>query len=123
MRSLSERIECLAENIDDANHEELTEVFMTAKLLHEKFLSLYERPAVPRLTPREREVLLWAAEGRSDFDVSCILNVSASTIRFHWKNIFAKLGVRGRLRAVVKAMQLRMIEPLLIDPPSTGRPR
>lgn len=115
--NLSERFVRLAEEVAGASQEELAEIFMLATFFHERFMSLYERPDVPRLTPREREVLRWAAGGKADFDIGCILGVSASTVRFHWKNIFEKLGVKGRMRAVVKAMQLRLISLHLIGSP------
>lgn len=91
--------------------EQFAELCLLTAFFHERFLGSVRAPDAPRLTPREREVLHWAAEGRSDYDVSHILNVSASTIRFHWNNIFRKLGVTGRVSAVVRAMQLQIISP------------
>lgn len=96
---------------EQRRYEALAEIAMLAMCFHETFLSFFDQPQVPRLTPRECEVLLRAAEGRTDYDMSCMLNVSESTIRFHWNNIFAKLGVRGRMSAVIKAMQLQLVTP------------
>ncbi|WP_123193480.1 helix-turn-helix transcriptional regulator [Pannonibacter phragmitetus] len=105
----------------ERRYEDMAEVFLLATFFHEKYMSFYERPQIPPLTLREREVLLWAAENKSDSDIGQILGVSPATVRFHWKNIFAKLGVNGRLLAVIKAIQLQMIMPQLIKAPYQTR--
>lgn len=53
-----------------------------------------------KLTAREREMLLWAAEGKSDTIIGDILGVSYSAVRFHMTNIFKKLGVNDRTLAL-----------------------
>ena len=57
------------------------------------------------LSKREAEVLYWIAEGKSNADIACILNVSLGTIKKHVTNIFDKLGVRTRLAAVLLATE------------------
>ena len=104
--------------VKERRYEDMAEVFLLATFLHEKYMSFYERPQVRPLTPREREVLLWGAENKSDTEIGIILNVTPATVRFHWKNIFAKLGVNGRLPAVIKAIQLKLVIPQLVRPPS-----
>jgi len=69
------------------------------------------------LTVRQREILCWAAEGKTDDEMSAILNISKSTIRFHWKQIFTKLEVYGRMYAVTKAIRLQLITPALVSSP------
>jgi len=76
----------------------------TEKTRHETGLGV-------RLTDREREILLWAAEGKSDPVIADILGVSYPTIRFHMGNIFRKLGVNERTFAVVKAIRHGLILP------------
>jgi DNA-binding CsgD family transcriptional regulator len=56
------------------------------------------------LTAREREVLCWIGEGKSDWDMGAILGISENTVHFHVKNAMAKLGARTRLQAWSKAM-------------------
>ena len=46
-----------------------------------------------RLTPRERELLAFMAEGRSNADIARQLVVSASAVEKHVGNVFAKLGL------------------------------
>jgi DNA-binding NarL/FixJ family response regulator len=50
-------------------------------------------PGLARLTPREREVLAWMAEGRSNAAIAEGLFLSAGAIEKHVAAIFAKLGL------------------------------
>jgi DNA-binding CsgD family transcriptional regulator len=52
------------------------------------------------LTRREREVLREAARGLSNAEIGGALFVSAGTVRRHFENIFAKLGVHSRVAAL-----------------------
>jgi DNA-binding NarL/FixJ family response regulator len=61
------------------------------------------------LTPRETEVLRLMAGGYSNKEISQALSKSEGTIKNHVSNILAKLGVRDRTRAVLKAIELNAI--------------
>ncbi len=61
------------------------------------------------LTPRETEVLRLMAGGYSNKEISQALCKSEGTIKNHVSNILAKLGVRDRTRAVLKAIELNAI--------------
>jgi DNA-binding CsgD family transcriptional regulator len=63
------------------------------------------------LTSREKEILSWAAEGKSDSVIADIIGVSHSTIRFHMNNIFRKLNANERTLATVKAIRQGLILP------------
>ncbi|OYW53637.1 MAG: hypothetical protein B7Y80_15155 [Hyphomicrobium sp. 32-62-53] len=63
------------------------------------------------LTPREKEILLWAAEGKSDPVIAEIVGISYSTVRFHMSNIFRKLNAYERTLAVAKAIRQGLILP------------
>jgi DNA-binding CsgD family transcriptional regulator len=54
---------------------------------------------LPRLTPREREVLDWVANGKTSQEIGEILHASPRTIHKHLQNIFPKLGVDNRTAA------------------------
>ncbi len=65
-------------------------------------LEVVKRPRAEKevsLTDRERQVLEWVAEGKSNWIVGQILGVSTATIRKHLQNIFLKLGVENRTSA------------------------
>lgn len=57
------------------------------------------------LTPREAEVLLWLARGKSNRDIGEILSVSPRTVDKHLEQIYVKLGVENRAAAVAAALR------------------
>lgn len=57
------------------------------------------------LTPREAEVLLWVAQGKSSGDIASILGTSEATVRKHLEHIYPKLGVESRGAAIVLAIE------------------
>jgi len=58
------------------------------------------------LTPREAEVLLWVAQGKSNADIAIITGTSEKTVKNHMTHIFEKLGVEGRNAATVRALEV-----------------
>jgi DNA-binding NarL/FixJ family response regulator len=66
-------------------------------------------PASPQpeaLTRRELEVVRWMAVGSSNREIAEVLGAAEGTVKNHASSIFAKLGVRDRTRAVLKAIAL-----------------
>jgi DNA-binding NarL/FixJ family response regulator len=61
------------------------------------------------LTVRERDVLRLIAGGHNNREIADALGTSEGTIKNHASNIFSKLGVRDRTRAVLWALQLGLI--------------
>jgi two-component system nitrate/nitrite response regulator NarL len=66
--------------------------------------------AGPRLTPREREILVLTSEGRSAREIAEELYLSPTTVKTHLGNLYEKLGVSDRAAAVAEAMRRRMLE-------------
>ncbi len=64
---------------------------------------LMSPPALPQLSPREREVLDLIAAGRSNAAIAARLGLSPKTIGNHISSIFTKLGVSSRAEAIVMA--------------------
>ncbi|OBQ95791.1 MULTISPECIES: LuxR family transcriptional regulator [Mesorhizobium] len=52
------------------------------------------------LTPREYECLHWAAKGKSDWEIGCILGITQRTAAFHLANVRRKLGVTTTRQAI-----------------------
>jgi DNA-binding CsgD family transcriptional regulator len=67
-------------------------------------------PELPRLTPRERDVLEWIAHGKSQWDISVILSIAESTVEAHLRNARGKLGAMNTAHAVAQAVHSHQIE-------------
>jgi DNA-binding NarL/FixJ family response regulator len=61
--------------------------------------------ALDLLTPREREVLLLIARGRSNGEIAEELHMSGATAKTHVSRILSKLGARDRAQLVVIAYE------------------
>ena len=62
-----------------------------------------------RLTPREQQVLLWCAYGKSSWEIGQILQCQESTVNFHVGNILRKFDVSTRVAAVITAIRYGML--------------
>ena len=58
------------------------------------------------LTPREAEILLWVAQGKSNAEIAIITNASEKTVKNHLTHVFEKLGVESRNAATVRALEV-----------------
>jgi LuxR family transcriptional activator of conjugal transfer of Ti plasmids/LuxR family quorum-sensing system transcriptional regulator ExpR len=67
--------------------------------------------APPRLTDREREVLVWACRGKTRSETADILNIAERTVEYHFENAMRKLGVHNKYHAIAVAVQSRLIAP------------
>lgn len=83
---------------------------ITSLLLNDK------RAARPRpapelgLSPRELEILRLLCAAYSNTEISEELFVSESTVKTHVSAIMTKMGVQSRLKAVVRAYELGLVE-------------
>ena len=69
-------------------------------------------PATARtlsLTQREREVLWWAAQGKSAREIGEVLCIAKRTVDEHTHNAMRKLGAVNRTQAVAVALRERLI--------------
>ena len=62
------------------------------------------------LTPREMEVLNLMASGLANQEIAEQLGLTLSTVKSHIQNIYGKLGVNRRLRAVSQARKMELLE-------------
>jgi DNA-binding NarL/FixJ family response regulator len=72
------------------------------------------RPAVggiedPMLSPREREVLVLLAEGRSNREIASAMAVTVATVKTHLVHIYAKLGAGNRNEALGRALSFGLL--------------
>ncbi len=70
----------------------------------------FESAELPEpLTDREKTILRLLAGGYSNREISDLLDISDGTVKNHISSVLAKLGVRDRTRAVLKAIDLGFI--------------
>jgi DNA-binding NarL/FixJ family response regulator len=63
------------------------------------------------LTPRETEVLVLVARGRSNTEIAADLFLAEQTVKTHVSRIFDKVSLRDRAQAVVFAYESGLIRP------------
>jgi len=61
------------------------------------------------LTPRERDILQWAAAGRTAEDTGEVLNISGRTVEKHLQTAMEKLGAAHKAHAVALAISRGLI--------------
>lgn len=61
------------------------------------------------LSERQREILYWLHEGKTNWEIAKILNLSELNVKYHIDQIFLKLEVRSRVHAVSKANDLGLL--------------
>lgn len=62
------------------------------------------------LTPREMEILLLIAEGKSNQEIADELFIALKTVKVHVSNILSKLDVQDRTQAVIYAFKHSLVE-------------
>jgi DNA-binding NarL/FixJ family response regulator len=96
-----------------ASGESVTAPSVTRRLI-DHFVGSALSPVDPSdrlaaLTAREREVLTLIARGRSNFEITQDLRLAPGTLRTHISRIFAKLGLRDRVQAVILAYECGLV--------------
>lgn len=85
---------------------QLTELQFISHQTHLRYLELEgtRRPEIIVLSPREKEVLYWIAQGKSNSVIASILDISDHTVDTLVRRCFHKLGVSNRVTAALKGV-------------------
>ncbi|MBO9534323.1 MAG: response regulator transcription factor [Solirubrobacteraceae bacterium] len=81
------------------------------RFVKEPAVSAAAEPGLAELTPRELEVFLLIARGRSNREIGAELTVEETTVKSHVRNVLMKLGARDRIQAVILAYEYGAISP------------
>lgn len=92
---------------DTFKGESILEPEVTGKMMHRM-----RQKNLPHesLTPREFEVLLLVAEGKSNLDISEELYIAVKTVKVHISNILGKLELDDRTQAAVYVYKQNLIK-------------
>jgi DNA-binding CsgD family transcriptional regulator len=93
--------------------KDLPELYLLAVHIHQaikRFLKVENnQAAATKVTKREKECLLFSAQGLKTTAIAYELAISESTVTFHFKNAMIKLSARNRQQAVARAITLGVI--------------
>lgn len=76
-----------------------------------------------QLTPRQRECLIWAAKGKTDWEIGQILGLNEETVTEYLDLARKRLDTSRRVQLAIKALfegQISFLEVLRREPPSKG---
>ncbi|WP_455817065.1 LuxR family transcriptional regulator [Pseudomonas cerasi] len=113
------------DNIYDCINENLNSLQMTLISTHEKLTSFYKEQkrisdfkkmnSREILSDRENEIIYWASVGKSYQEISLILGIKMTTVKYHIGNVVRKMGVANVKHAIRMGVELQLIRPVFTD--------
>ena len=88
-----------------ARGESTLHPMVAAKVLRE----MQQQSPLDELTPRERDVLILIARGRSNHEIALELSIGEQTVKTHVSSILSKLHLVDRTQAAIYALQKRLV--------------
>lgn len=91
--------------------EALAELAFAANLAIGHLFRLRHKPKAREcsVTPRERECILWASEGKTDWEISIILGISPPTVAKHLLSARQRLDAMNRAHLIGEAIRHKII--------------
>src|SRR5579859_1858138 len=82
------------------------------------------KPLLEPLTRRERDILILLAQGLSGPEIAEKLTLAVSSVRWHAKHVYAKLGVNSKKQAIARAHELGLLgaPPVATAPEPSSMP-
>lgn len=92
----------------------MADLQLVAVYAQERAVALLDEPTpdIPALTRREREVLLWTAQGKTAEETGRILGITGRGVEFHAHNAARKLGAPNKHAAVARAVNLGLLNTI-----------
>ncbi|WP_246066629.1 helix-turn-helix transcriptional regulator [Aliiroseovarius halocynthiae] len=97
------------DDVDAIWQEHGNEIEAMNNVTHLKIISLPLSTERARLSKRQREVLEWVGDGKTNQDIATILGVTPATVEKHLRIARDKLGVDTSAQAVLKVSFLNQI--------------
>jgi len=88
-----------------ANGEATLHPMVATRLLRD----IQQHSPLQDLTPRELEVLVRIAHGRSNYEIGVELSIGEGTVKTHVSNILSKLHLADRTQAAIYALRQRLV--------------
>jgi DNA-binding CsgD family transcriptional regulator len=64
------------------------------------------------ISNKQREILQWIYQGKTNWEISKILEMNEETIKYHVDQVMAKLNVKTRAQAVGRALEIGAISAI-----------
>jgi DNA-binding CsgD family transcriptional regulator len=109
----SVNFECPDRHWDEVRTLLVSDIHLFAHYFHLRMrdvLAAQTVGAVIELSRREREVLQWAAEGKTAWETAQLLGVSASAVNLYASNAMNKLRAKTKTQAVAIAVKNALLE-------------
>jgi DNA-binding CsgD family transcriptional regulator len=86
---------------------EMAQLHVASIEVFDRFVQLQPRALdeKARLSERERECLLWTAEGKTSFEIGKIVGISEHTVNYYLNTASGKLNATNRVQAVAIALR------------------
>ena len=98
----------------DYRADEREGVLLDVTVGHVRCLLVHQEPALRvTLSPRERQIALMVAHGRTNQAIATSLDISVWTVSTHLRRIFAKLAVSSRAEMVARLLADHDFSPLV----------
>ncbi len=99
-------------DFEDLIQEKGSDIAYAGYAAHTRMQSFRDTPkSNVKLTPRERECLLWLTQGLRTKQIADRLNIAEVTVTFHLTNAKEKLAARTREETLMKAVTMGLIVP------------
>ncbi|MBX5089364.1 helix-turn-helix domain-containing protein [Rhizobium lentis] len=63
-----------------------------------------------RITPREKEILIWLSDGKTAADIGAFIGCTRATVETHKQRVMNKLGAANVTSMIAMALRGKIIE-------------